>query len=80
MKSLITQFQPVSRNTNRSDIVQKGSFYVALTLDVWSGRAKEDYISVLAHYVDDDWNLQKRIIGLRLLDVSHNDQNLCERI
>ena len=30
---------------------------VALTLDIWSGNAKEDYISVVAHYVNADWEL-----------------------
>jgi hypothetical protein len=30
---------------------------VALTLDIWSGNAKEDYISVVAHYVNTDWEL-----------------------
>jgi hypothetical protein len=29
---------------------------VALTLDIWSGNA-EDYISVVAHYVNADWEL-----------------------
>ena len=27
---------------------------VALTSDIWSGNAKEDYISVVAHYVNAD--------------------------
>ena len=27
---------------------------IALTLDIWSGNAKEDYISVVAHYVNVD--------------------------
>jgi hypothetical protein len=30
---------------------------VALTLDIWSGNAKEDYIGVVAHYVNADWEL-----------------------
>ena len=30
---------------------------VALTSDIWSGNAKEDYISVVAHYVNVDWEL-----------------------
>jgi len=30
---------------------------VALTLDIWSGNAKEDYISVVAHYVNANWEL-----------------------
>jgi hypothetical protein len=28
---------------------------VALTSDIWSRNAKEDYISVVAHYVNADW-------------------------
>ena len=76
----------MSRGTIRSDILalfskkklelqdefRRGTFSIALTLDVWSGRSKQDYISVVAHYVDGDWNLQKRIISFSLLDVAHN--------
>ena len=94
MKTFFPQFQSVSRNTTRSDIVQlynrrkaglieefhKGSFCFALTSDVWTGRSREDYISAVAHYVDDEWNLQKRIIGFRLLDVAHTGTNIWERI
>ena len=82
------------RNTTKSDIVKlynrrkadlieefhKGSFCFALTSDVWTKRSMEDYISVVAHYIDDKWNLQKRIIGFLVLDVAHTDTNICERI
>ena len=30
---------------------------VASTSDIWSGNTKEDYISVVAHYVNVDWEL-----------------------
>jgi hypothetical protein len=53
---------------------------VALTSDIWSGNAKEDYISVVCHYVNADWELQKRDIGLRLIEVRHTGQNIAERI
>jgi hypothetical protein len=33
---------------------------IGLTSDIWSGNAKEDYISVVAHFVSADWELQKR--------------------
>ena len=33
---------------------------VALTSDIWSGNAKEDYISVVGHFVSADWELQKK--------------------
>ena len=44
---------------------------VALTSDIWSGNAKENYISIVAHFVNADWELQKKIIGLRLIEVKH---------
>jgi hypothetical protein len=44
---------------------------VALTSDIWSGKAKEDYISVVAHYVNSNWGLEKRLLGLRLIESAH---------
>ncbi|KAG2557340.1 hypothetical protein PVAP13_8NG250001 [Panicum virgatum] len=37
-------------------------------------------ICVVAHFVNADWQLEKRILGLRLIDVSHNAENIAERI
>ena len=53
---------------------------VCLTSDIWSGNAKEDYISVVAHYINSDWQLEKRVLGLVLIDVSHNGQNIADRV
>jgi hypothetical protein len=53
---------------------------VALTSDIWYGNAKEDYISVVAHYVNADWVLEKRVIGMRLIDVSHSGANIADRV
>jgi hypothetical protein len=53
---------------------------VALTSDIWSGNAKEDYISVVAHYVNADWDLQKKVIGLRLIEVKHTGENIAEKL
>ena len=45
----------------RRDILKKpvlpAASSVALTSDIWSGNAKEDYISIVAHYVNADWEL-----------------------
>jgi hypothetical protein len=35
---------------------------------------------VVAHYMNADWELEKRVIGLRLIDVSYNAENIAERI
>ena len=53
---------------------------VALTSDIWSGNAKEDYISVVTHFVSADWELQKKVIGLRLIEVKHTGENIAERV
>jgi hypothetical protein len=49
---------------------------VALTSDIWSGKAKEDYISVVAHFVNCDWCLEKRLLGLRPIEVAHTGEEL----
>jgi hypothetical protein len=35
---------------------------------------------VVAHYVNADWVLEKRVIGMRLIDVSHNGANIADRV
>jgi hypothetical protein len=67
-------FEKVSRHTTTRDMgklfaEQRAMFMnsvlpvassVSLTSDIWSSNAKEDYISVVAHYVSADWELQKK--------------------
>jgi hypothetical protein len=87
------RFTSVSRQTTtrdlekyflgrRSDLIESFKFVssVCLTSDIWSSNAKEDYLSVVVHYVSADWELEKRVIGLRLIDCSHNGVNIAERV
>jgi len=89
------KFVPVSRQTTTRDIVKyftdkktklvetlssSAINCVCLTSDIWSGNAKEDYLSVVAHYINPDWQLEKRVLGLVLIDVSHSGQNIAERV
>jgi len=88
------RFVKVSRQTTTRDIaklfterrdvlknsVLSAASSVALTSDIWCGNTKEDYISVVAHYVNADWELQKKVIGLRLIEVSHSGENIASRI
>jgi len=53
---------------------------ICLTSDIWSGNAKEDYLSVVCHFVSVDWELEKRVIGLRLIDCSHTGVNIAKRV
>ncbi|CAM0944793.1 unnamed protein product, partial [Alopecurus aequalis] len=87
-------FKPVSRQTTSRDMrklcksnvakikeeLANDTFSLALTSDIWSGRAKQSYLSVVAHYVDKAWVLQKRVIGFELIDVSHSGENIANAI
>jgi hypothetical protein len=53
---------------------------VSLTSDIWSGNVKKDYLSVVSHYVDPDWQLEKRVIGFRLINESHSGDNIAKRV
>jgi hypothetical protein len=67
----------------KAKLVETFSAYVdcvCLTSDIWSGNTKEDYISVVAHYINYVWQLEKRVLGLGLIDVSHNRQNIADRV
>ena len=34
----------------------------------------------MAHFINADWQLEKMVLGLRLIDVSHNAENIAERV
>ncbi|KMT10999.1 hypothetical protein BVRB_5g112210 [Beta vulgaris subsp. vulgaris] len=53
---------------------------VSLTCDTWTSFCHEPFICVTAHWVDDDWYLQKRIICFEAMDESHSGFNLKTRI
>jgi hypothetical protein len=44
---------------NLKDDVFPGVSSICLTSNIWFGNAKEDYITVVAHFVNADWELKK---------------------
>jgi hypothetical protein len=55
--------------------------YVTITSDIWSGKAKEDYISVVAHIVNSNGELEKRLLGLKPIEVERStSRNIVDRI
>jgi hypothetical protein len=53
---------------------------IAITSDIWSDNAKEDYLNVVSHYINKGWMLEKRIIGLRLIESAHIGVNIVDHI
>jgi hypothetical protein len=60
--------------------VMPGVSSVCLTSDIWSGNAKEDYITVVAHYITSEWELKKAVVGFKLIEVTHSGINIAEII
>ncbi|WVZ57497.1 hypothetical protein U9M48_007876 [Paspalum notatum var. saurae] len=88
------RFATISRQTTTKDITKYFTGHrdkliellksnvssVAITSNVWNSNAKEDFVSVVTHFVNPAWELEKRVIGFRLIDVSHSGDNIAERI
>jgi hypothetical protein len=53
---------------------------VCLTSDIWSNNSREDYLSMVFHFVTNDWELDKHIISMRLIDYAHTGVNIVERV
>ncbi|KAL2941421.1 putative AC transposase [Bienertia sinuspersici] len=84
----------VSRNTIKSDILQlyrKEKLKVkeslkcapsrnALTSDFWSSITTDGYLSLTAHFIDDNWCLQKMILNFSFLPPPHTGLALCNHV
>ncbi|KAL2922100.1 putative AC transposase, partial [Bienertia sinuspersici] len=53
---------------------------VSLTSDTWTSTYGEPFVCVTAHWIDNDWLLQKRIICFEAMEEAHNGFNIKSRI
>ena len=54
---------------------------VAICSDVWSDHWNVlSYMGITCHWIDDEWNLQKRLIAFRVFDIRHTATNICRMI
>ncbi|KAL2923420.1 putative AC transposase [Bienertia sinuspersici] len=53
---------------------------VSLTSDTWTSTYGEPFVCVTAHWIDDDWLLQKQIICIEAMKEAHNGFNIKTRI
>lgn len=49
---------------------------VAITVDGWTSRATDPYITVTVHCIDDDWVLQNHVLQTRVFREAHMGSNL----
>ena len=51
-----------------------------LTTDMWHSIVDEGYLSLTAHYIDDDWKLHNKIIAFCHVPPPHNANMIHERL
>jgi hypothetical protein len=94
-RAFCPQYSNVSRKTTKKDIVKSYSekldtlrpslsavtFSIALTSDIWtSSYQRTSYLSVVAHYIDNKYRLNKRVIGFQGIDESHTGDAVASEI
>ena len=76
MKSVQPLFTVVSRNTIKNDILkiydyersktmqllERNDSRIAITTDMWTSNQKKGFMAVTAHFIDESWKLQSRIL------------------
>ena len=53
---------------------------VALTTDIWTGRATQAYITVTAHYIAAEWKLFAYVLETKCFSVHHTGQAISEKL
>lgn len=91
---LNSEVKTVCRNTTKSDIqkmyyIEKSKLLdvlklvpgrIALTSDCWTSVTTDGYISLTAHFVDQNWCLQKKVLAFTLMPPPHTGAALAEKI
>ncbi|RZC51415.1 hypothetical protein C5167_019838 [Papaver somniferum] len=87
-------FKPISRNTGKADVVKKHKAQkevilnrlklspgrICLTSDMWTSVTTTGYISLIAHYLDKDWVLQKKLLNFSPLSPPHTGEHLSSKL
>ena len=53
---------------------------VCITTDSWTSRGIESYLSLTAHYLDNNFELQSSLLGCFVFNEKHSAENLAEEL
>lgn len=62
------------------EMVSKMQGRINLAVEMWSSSENSEYLCLTAHYINDDWKLQNKILNFITLDSSHTKDMLPEVI
>ncbi|KAA8519967.1 hypothetical protein F0562_014223 [Nyssa sinensis] len=86
--------KPITRNTAKFDVlklykrekdklkhvIESIPSRICLTSDLWSSIATDGYLALTAHYVDENWILQKKILSFHHMPPPHSGPILVEKV
>ena len=75
---LLSQLYSVTKERVREQLRPASS--VRITTDCWRSLANENYISVTAHYLDNDCNLKSSLLDCFVYEQKHTAANLAEEL
>ncbi|KAK6238447.1 hypothetical protein QUC31_003916 [Theobroma cacao] len=55
------------------EVLDKFPGKISVTADVWTASDDSAYLSLTAHYIDEDWQLKKRTLNFVTIDPSHTE-------
>ena len=61
-------------------LFEKQSCRFSLTSDMWTHTEMSGYMSITAHYIDDEWNLHNKLIGFAHVEVPHTGEHIAKEI
>ncbi|GJZ48775.1 zinc finger BED domain-containing protein RICESLEEPER 2-like protein [Tanacetum coccineum] len=61
------------------ETLQKNIGRVSLTTDGWTSGKKKSYMALTAHFIDNEWNLVKKVLNFRKLD-GHRGINIGKKV
>jgi len=58
------------------NILKNVSAKISFTTDCWTSPSSKSFMSITAHFIDDDWKLQHFLLDFIEINESHTGQNL----
>uniref|UniRef100_A0A5B7C1G3 Putative zinc finger BED domain-containing protein RICESLEEPER 1-like isoform X2 n=1 Tax=Davidia involucrata TaxID=16924 RepID=A0A5B7C1G3_DAVIN len=62
------------------EVLDKLPGKISLSADMWSTAEDAEYLSLTAHFIDDAWQLRKKVLNFIMVDPSHTEEMLSEVI
>ncbi|XP_051976953.1 zinc finger BED domain-containing protein 4-like [Xyrauchen texanus] len=58
------------------ETIQEGRSFIALTTDIWTSLATEEYLGVTCHFITEDWKMTSLTLATMPLDERHTGVNI----